>query len=109
MATTTLPDLRVLLGDSILGELVGLPLPSIARTSAATMTPEVVGRIGLIGQVVWCLQGTYDDEGIRRWFGRHRPQLKGASPIEHLGTDWLASSPSAKQVLDLARELTSTG
>jgi len=109
MPTATPAELRSILGDWMLGELVGLPSASIASTDITTLRPEVAGRIELIGQVVWCLLGAYDEEGIRRWFGRRRPQLKGQSPAEHLGFDWLANSPSAKRILELARELASPG
>ena len=109
MATLTLSELRSILGDWMLGELVGVPSALVAKIETATVSPEVAGRIKLIGQVVWCLLGAYDSEGIRRWFGRRRPQLEGSSPAEHLGTDWLADSPSANKILQLAKELTSPG
>ena len=109
MATTTLSELRSILGDWMLGELIGPPSASVPKGSTPTMPPEMACRIQLIGEVVWCLLGAYDDEGIRRWFGRRCPQLNGRSPAEHLGTDWVADSPAAKRILDLAKELTSTG
>ena len=105
MPTATLSELRSILGDWMLGELVGLPTTSVATTDITKLRPEVSARIELIGQVVWCLLGAYDEEGIRRWFGRRRPQLKGQSPAEHLGFDWLANSPPATRILELAREL----
>jgi len=107
MGTTTLSELRAILGDWILGELVGVPAEMLAAFDRTRHHPATVARIDLVGQVVWCLLGTYDDEGIRRWFGRCRPQLQGKSPAEHLGDDWLADSLAAKRVLDLAKGLAS--
>ena len=109
MPTTTLSELRSILGDWMLGELVGLPTTSVATIDIAKLRPEVSERIELIGQVVWCLLGAYDENGIRRWFGRRRPQLQGQSPAEHLGFDWLANSSSAKRILELAREVAPSG
>ena len=102
MMTTTLPELRAILGDRILAELVGTPAEMLAAPELTSQHPATVARIDLVGQVVWCLRGSYSDEGIRRWFGRCRPQLQGKSPGQHLGDDWLADSLVAKRVLDLA-------
>ncbi len=107
MSTATLCELRSILGDRMLGELVGLPTAAFEEMDGSTLPPEVADRITHVGQVVWCLMGTYDDEGIRRWYERRRPQLRGKSPAEHLGPDWLADSLLAKRVLDLAKVLIS--
>lgn len=96
--------LRSILGDGLLIDLAGLP--SVSAGSTQVLPPAAVDRIQLIGRVVWCLMGSYNDEGVRRWFGRRRPQLQGKSPAEHLGNDWSANSPAAKQVLALAEALT---
>lgn len=107
MTTATLSELRSILGDRILGDLVGVPAEMLAACERTTQRPATVARIDMVGQVVWYLKGTYDDEGIRRWFGRCRPQLRGKSPAEHLGGDWLADSRAATKVLDLAKGLAS--
>jgi hypothetical protein len=94
--------LRSILGAEVLGSLVGLAvLPGLVEGPS----PAPAGRILLIRQIVWCLEGTYDDEGIKRWFSRRRQQLQGKSPAEYLGGDWQASSPAAIRVLALAMEL----
>jgi hypothetical protein len=59
----------------------------------------------LIDEIVWHLRGTYDDEGVRRWFKRPRPQLEGKCPVDALGKHWNPDSDSTRQVLDLARGL----
>ena len=107
MMSTTLAELRAILGDRVLAELVGTPAEMLAASERMSQHPATVARIDLVGQVVWCLLGTYDDEGIRRWFGRCRSQLQGKSPAEHLGDDWLADSLAAKRVLDSAKGLAS--
>jgi hypothetical protein len=106
VATTTLPELRTILGDSILGGLVGVPPAAIVKFSKGSIKPEMVGRVKHIGQEVWCLLGTYDNEGIRRWFRRQRPQLKGKSPAECLQDGWQGDSADAMRVLALAEQLT---
>ncbi len=98
--------LRSILGDELLGNLVGLP--SVSSGSTEAPPPAPANLIKLIGQVVWCLKGAYDDEGIKRWFSRRRPQLEGKSPAEHLGDAWQADSPTARRVLALAQALTSS-
>jgi hypothetical protein len=98
--------LRAILGDEILGSLVGVP--SVSPGSVEGPPPAPARRIMLIGQIVWCLKGAYDDEGIKRWFCRRRPQLQGKSPAEHLGDDWQADSPAATRALALAANLAGT-
>lgn len=105
MKTITLPSLLVILGTEIVGDLIRVPPRSVATLSLSNVTPDLAGRIELIGQVVWCLLGTYDNNGMRHWFYRRRSQLSGYSPSQYLGTDWFADSPSAIKVLNLARAL----
>jgi len=107
--TTTSRELRLILGDLMLGQLVGLPSELAAKVSTASSPSAIADRIEVIGQIVWCLMGTYDAEGIRRWFCRRRPQLKGRTPADLLAPGWAANSPSAKRILDLAKELISPG
>jgi hypothetical protein len=64
--STTSQELRLILGDRMLDQLVGLPSKPAAMASTASSLPEADGRFELIGQIVWCLMGTYDAEGIRR-------------------------------------------
>ena len=104
-ATPTLlepPALLEVLGEELLGHLVGLPAASISQAIAEGQVAE---RLAWIGQVVWYLQGTYNNSGIRRWFRRSRPQLEGRSPVQALVQGWRAESASAVTVLRLAKEL----
>ncbi len=55
--------------------------------------------------LVYALQGTYTDEGIRRWFQRKRSQLGNQSPLEYLGPHWKPNDQKAQEVLDLAKSL----
>lgn len=103
--STTSEELRLILGNRMVDQLVGLPSKSAAMASTASSLPEAAGRIELIGQIVWCLMGTYDAQGIRRWFGRRRSQLKGRTPADLLAPGWVADSTSAKRILELAKEL----
>ena len=95
------PALFEVLGEELLGHLVGLPAVLIARAAAEDQVAE---RLAWIGQVVWHLQGAYNNGGIRRWFTRPRPQLDGRSPLEALGSNWKADAASAVIVLRLANE-----
>jgi hypothetical protein len=95
--------LRSILGDELLGNLVGPPSVSLGSTEGPPSASA--SRIKLIGKIVWCLKGTYDDQSIKRRFSRRRPQLEGKSPAERLGDDWHANSPAALRALGLAEEL----
>ena len=94
--------LRSTLGDELLGNLVGPSSVSLGSTNA--LPPARASRINLIGQIVWCLKGTYDDEGIKRWFSRRRPQLEGKSPAEQLGDDWMDDPFFYSERLEVAGE-----
>lgn len=101
-AVLGLPVLFEILGEDLLGHLVGLPAVSISQ---AADEGQVTDRLAWIGQVVWCLQGAYNNGGIRHWFTRPRPQLDGRSPLEALGPDWKSDAGSALIALRLATEL----
>lgn len=92
------------LGEVLLGHLVGLPAASIFQ---AAYEGQAADRIAWISKVVWHLQGTYNNSGIRRWFRRPRAQLEGRSPVQALGQDWKADDSSAVAVLRLAEALVS--
>jgi hypothetical protein len=63
-----------ILGEELLGHLVGLPAVSISQ---AADEGQVTDRLAWIGQVVWCLQGAYNNSGIRRWFTRTGNPMPG--------------------------------
>jgi hypothetical protein len=86
-------------------ELLGNREGSIREVSRTVAPPEHSGRLAVIDEIVWHLLGTYDGEGVRRWFKRPRPQLEGKCPVDALGKDWTPDSDGTRQVLDLARGL----
>lgn len=101
----TVPAPRALLeilGEELLGHLVGLPVASISQAADEGQTAD---RLAWLGQVVSYLQGAYNNGGIRRWFTRPRVQLDGRSPLEALGPDWKPNAGSAVIALRLAKEL----
>lgn len=62
-------------------------------------------RVEHLREIVDCLRGAYNDEGINRWFQRKRTELDGKSPVEYLGADWKPDDEKAKEVLELAQYL----
>lgn len=54
-----------ILGEELLGQLVGLPVASISQAAEEGQTAD---RLAWISQVVSYLQGAYSNGGIRRWF-----------------------------------------
>jgi hypothetical protein len=103
--------LRGLLGDDLLGPLVGVSQSSLARyASGSRATPDVVaGRLHVVAMVCADLRGGYNDYGIRRWFVRPRPSLEGASIVDALGPDWEPEGPAAGKVRELAASVLSIG
>jgi hypothetical protein len=86
-------------------ELLGKREVSVRELHRTVAPPEHSGRLAVIDEIVWHLLGTYDGEGVRRWFKRPRSQLEGKCPVDALGTDWTPDSDGTRQVLSLAREL----
>lgn len=64
-----------------------------------------IEKIHFIYEAVDALRGSYNDEGIRRWFYRERKQLEGKNPLEYLGQAWKPEEEYAKEVLKLAKSL----
>lgn len=62
-------------------------------------------RVQYLHKLVYCLEGAYDEEGIRIWFQRKRPELGWNSPLEYLGAQWNPKDERAQEVLNLARSL----
>jgi hypothetical protein len=105
------PPLRSLLGDDLLGRLVGVSLSSIARYAAgARPTPDVVAaRLHLLAMLCADLRAGYNDYGIRRWFVRPRPSLEGAAVADLLGPAWDPDGPAAARTRELAASVLSIG
>lgn len=105
------PPLRSLLGDELLGRLVGVSQSSLARYAAgARPTPDAVAaRLHLLAMVCADLRAGYNDYGIRRWFVRPRPSLEGGTVADMLGASWDADGPAAARTRELAASVLSIG
>jgi hypothetical protein len=93
-----LNDLEIVLQEELLTDLTG--------KSPADIQKDLLGRskeIYFLYEIVDCLRGSYNDEGIRRWFQRERSQLGGKSPLQYLGSGWSPDEEDAKRILELAR------
>lgn len=100
-------SLHAVLGEELVGQLIGHTGNLAARAGTVPKKPMVQQRLELLAEVVWCLQGSYNEFGIRRWFARPRQQLGGKAPAELLAGTWDAEADSAQAVLKLARTLLS--
>jgi hypothetical protein len=105
------PSLLETLGESLLGDLLGVSAASVRRYSAGLRsTPdEVAARLHVLALVVADLAGGYNDVGIRRWFGRARPQLDGRSPQQLLGPGWDPDGAEVLRIRQLAAGLVASG
>lgn len=95
------------LGEDLLARLVGTSVTSIGRYRRGERpTPDpAAARLHFIVMVVADLAGSYNSRGVRRWFGRPRPQLSGHSPQDSLVGDWDPDNPGPQQVAALAASL----
>lgn len=91
----------------LLPGLVGVSVSSASRyQSGQRPTPDpVAGRLHVLTQIVADLSGSYNDFGIRRWFGRGRQALGGRAPGEILSGSWDPDGPDVARVRELARRL----
>jgi hypothetical protein len=99
--------LERVLGADLLGDLVGVSSSSLRRYAAGTRdTPDdVAARLHFLALVVGDLAGSYNDIGVRRWFGRRRSQLGGQAPAELLQGAWDPQEEGPEQVRRLAAAL----
>jgi len=104
------PALDVL-GEDLLGDLLGVSLSSVRRYSAGgRATPQAVAeRLHVVALLLADLAGSYNDYGIRRWFGRPREALGGRRPAELLGADFDPDGRDAAAVRALAARLPGAG
>jgi hypothetical protein len=95
-----------ILGDELTG-LLGISASSLTRyRSGDRVTPDPVARkLHVVTMIVADLAGSYNDFGIRRWFGRRRTALNGRSPAEILSGKWTQDDESVAQVQKLAHNL----
>ena len=75
---------REMLGDDLVVRLLKISSSSIKRYSSGERdTPdETAWRLHIIARILGSLVGSYNEYGVRRWFGRPRRALEGASPAE---------------------------
>jgi len=103
--------MREVLGDNLLGRLLGISRPSLQRyASGERATPqEVAERLHVLALIVSDLAGAYNEFGIRRWFERPRAQLGGRSPASMLKHGWRPDKEGARRVRALAASLLGAG
>lgn len=103
--------MRATMTDELLASLLGISLQSIRRyASAERDTPDdVATRLHFIALVNADLAGSYNDRGIRRWWGRPRATLGNQSPLAALGEGFDPDSATAAQVRALSATLLGAG
>lgn len=103
--------MREVLGDDLLGHLLGISRPSLQRyASGERATPQhVAERLHVVALIVSDLAGTYNEFGIRRWFDRPRAQLGGRWPASMLRHGWRPDDKGARRVRALAASLLGAG
>ncbi|HET7461054.1 MAG TPA: hypothetical protein VFJ82_07390 [Longimicrobium sp.] len=99
--------LERVLGANLLAELIGVSPSSLRRYAAGTRdTPDdVAARLHFLALVVGDLAGSYNDIGVRRWFGRRRSQLGGQAPADLLQGAWDPQEEGPERVRRLAAAL----
>ncbi|HEX9727365.1 MAG TPA: hypothetical protein VGA37_02530 [Gemmatimonadales bacterium] len=95
------------LGEERLAEFLHISPSSLRRYGAgARTTPdEVAARLHHLALVIGNLAGTYNEIGVRRWFGRKRSQLKSRTPAELLHAAWAPEDAGPQRVLALSATL----
>lgn len=99
-----LNELEIVLQEGLLTALVGKSLADIQKDLQRRSN-----EIHFLYEIVDSLRGSYNDEGIRRWFQRERSQLEGKSPLQYLGPGWNPNDKEAKYVLELAKSSINSG
>jgi hypothetical protein len=90
-----------------LASLLDVSLSSLNRyQSGERDTPDsIAARLHFLALVISDLAGSYNEVGIRRWFGRKRSALAGRAPAQLLTGEWDPEDPGPARVRELAREL----
>ena len=73
--------------------------------ASATRRTAIAARLHFLALVIGDLAGSYNDIGIRRWFGRKRSALDGRAPAQLLTGEWDPEDAGPARVRELAREL----
>jgi hypothetical protein len=111
LPTTEWPPLIEVLGEDVLGDLLGISASSLRRYTAGTRsTPQdVAARLHIVALLVADLSGAYNDYGIRRWFTRRRTQLDEKAPRELLGSDFDPDGADVGRLREMAGRLVGAG
>lgn len=111
VAQSPLPDLELPKLDREFGtertaHLVGAGFSSLRRyiTGERVAPDAVANRAHYVVRIVSDLAGSYNDQGVVRWFQRRSRRLDGQSPEEVLSGDWDPDSDGARAVFELAHE-----
>jgi len=90
-----------------LASLLTVSLSSLNRyQSGERATPDsIAARLHFLALVISDLAGSYNDIGVRRWFGRKRSALGGRAPAQVLSGEWDPEDAGPARVRELAREL----
>jgi hypothetical protein len=99
--------ITALLGDELVGALVGAAATSIHRyrVGERTTPDAVAARLHALALMCADLVGSYNELGVRRWFQRSRSALDGRSPSQLLAGDWSPDDPPVRAVRSLAASL----
>lgn len=92
-----LNDLETVLQKELLARLTGKSPADLQKD-----LPGAAEKIDFLYKIVDSLRGSYNAEGIRRWFQRERSRLEGKSPLQYLGLEWNPDEDKAKRILELA-------
>jgi hypothetical protein len=107
LSRTEVVRLERALGAELLAGLVGVSANSLRRYLAGTRSPpdDVAARLHFLALVVGDLIGSYNEIGVRRWFGRPRAQLGGQTPTTLLEGAWNPQDEGPVRVQQLAATL----
>jgi hypothetical protein len=68
---------------------------------------EWTAHVLFLHELALCLSGSYNDEGVKRWFLRKRAALQGCTAADFLRGDWQVNAAAVQIVRDLAVSLRS--
>ncbi len=91
-------DLEYILGEDLFYKLLG---PNPFRDDDKSKA-----RLELIRTIVDNLQGSYNNQGVRRWFKKNRNSLQGKSFINSFPNGWEANDEMPYLALKLSKWLT---
>jgi hypothetical protein len=98
---------RELLGDELLGRVLGISASSLRRYAAGERTTpdESAWRLHAIARILAALVGSYNDYGVRRWFDRPRRALDSQTPAALIAAATSEDDERVRAVIELAESL----